>query len=247
MQKPSSESFPLVVVIAILALVYVGKIIFDNLVHAWLMDQLGRHVGISAAEVIAGFFSITLPLLAAIAIVVGFHFYLKRELTRQLTLKPEDIPQLTPENLHLAPTFTETGAVAKYIRVQIRNTSSRTAVHCSAKLIKIEFQENGDWRTLAYDDALEMAWSNRTPGAKEPDLSPAGVDTLDLAFVVAGSSEIHIASIIQAHYPGLMGLAGDYRFTFELTSFGAGSRTVGLRAGWDLKAVVFPSDPLEFD
>ena len=246
MQKPSSESFPLVVVITICALVYAGQNIFDNLVYTWLIGQLGRHLGNPAAEVIANSFSIVLPLLAAIAIVVGLHVYLKRELTRQLTLKAEDIPQLTPENPHLAPTFTETGAVAKYIRVQIRNTSSRIAVHCSAKLIKIEFQENGEWRRLAYNDGLDMAWSNRTPGAKEPDLSPAGVDTLDLAFVVAGSREIHIASIIQANYPGLMELAGEYRFTFELTSFGAGSRTVELRVGWDLKAIVFPSDPLEF-
>ena len=133
MQKPSSESFPLVVVITIWALVYVGKNIFDNLLHAWLMDQLGRHVGISAAEVIAGIFSITLPLLAAIAIVVGFHFYLKRELTRQLTLKPEDIPQLTPENPHLAPTFTEYLSERASFSIRSRVSTFTTELLLSAR------------------------------------------------------------------------------------------------------------------
>jgi hypothetical protein len=163
----------------------------------------------------------------------------------------ERLPLLAPEAPQLAPTFftvvNKPSVPATYIRVPIRNTSKGTATRCSAKLLKIEFIGKDGWRALPYVDALDMAWANKAPGTKEIDLGPDGVDILEVAYTVDGSREMRIASIVPANYPGLMSLPGDYRFTFQLASSNAGSRTVKLRVQWNFDRPLFPSDPIEID
>jgi hypothetical protein len=171
---------------------------------------------------------------------------------RREQLDQQRLPQLTPEQPNLAPTFKKAGpdqphVPVRYVRVPIRNTSEGTATRCSARLFRIEFLDRAGWRPLAYNDTLDMAWANKptADGSQEVDLAPDSVDTLDVVYVVHGSRELHLASVVPANYPGLMGLAGDYRFTFQLASTNAGSRTVRLRVHWDFNALVFPADAIE--
>jgi hypothetical protein len=86
--RKSSDSFPLVVVLAISALWFLGKNIFDNLVYAALMRLLTEHFGVQEAQVIAGFSAIAAPLCFAALIVVGLYKYLHLELSRQLKADP---------------------------------------------------------------------------------------------------------------------------------------------------------------
>ena len=81
--------------------------------------------------------------------------------------------------------------------------------------------------------------------AAQLDPSPDGIDTLDVAYVMDGSRDLRIASIVPANYPGLMAMAGDYRFTVQLASLNAGSRTVRLTVHWDFEALTFPANPVE--
>jgi hypothetical protein len=178
------------------------------------------------------------------------------ERERREQLEEERKPQLIPEQPNLAPTFKFVSKdkprfPVTYVRVPIRNASAATAAHCSAKLLKIEHLSardgsNSGWRALAYSDTLDLAWANKpADDSREIDLAPGNVDTLDVAYVFDGSRELRIASIIPANYPSLMGLAGDYRFTVQLASSNAGSRTIRLRVHWDFKTLTFPGDPVE--
>jgi hypothetical protein len=178
------------------------------------------------------------------------------ERERREQLEQERVPQLSPEQPNLASTFKVVSPdkprfPATYVRLPIRNTSTGTATRCSAKLLKIEFlgaMERGraGWRTLPYNDTLDMGWANKpVHDSREVGLGPDSVDTLDVVYVLDGSRELHIASIIPTNYPNLMGLAGDYRFTLQLASTNAGSRTVRLGVHWDFKAFTFPGDPVE--
>jgi len=51
---------------------------------------------------------------------------------------------------------------ATYVRLRIKNVGRATARHCSARLIKIERQnQKGSYTELPYTDTLDMAWSNK--------------------------------------------------------------------------------------
>ena len=63
MARRSSDSFPMVLVLVIFALTFLGKVIFDNLVYAWIMGVLEQRLGLQEAEVVAGFSAIAGPLI----------------------------------------------------------------------------------------------------------------------------------------------------------------------------------------
>lgn len=161
------------------------------------------------------------------------------------------VPQLVPQAPNVASTTKQVGLSrirARYVRVPIKNASKGTARRCSARLVRIEHQnDDGSWRELAYNDTLDMAWANKTPGTREIDLAAESVDLLDVVYAVEGSRELHLATVVVPSYPNLMGLPGHYRFTFNLNSENAGPRIVTLRVHWgfDIDALGFPSDPVE--
>ncbi len=80
--RKTSDSFPIAMVLAVGALTYFGKVIFDSLIYAWLVQELEQRYGVSQATVIAGFAAIAIPLLAAIAVVILLLAYLRREFVR---------------------------------------------------------------------------------------------------------------------------------------------------------------------
>jgi hypothetical protein len=160
-------------------------------------------------------------------------------------------PQLIPLTPHIASTAKADGPRtirAKYVRVPIQNGGEGTALRCSARLIRIEHQNgDGPWRSLAYNDTLDMAWANKQPSTREVDLGPHDTDVLDVVYAVERDRELHLATIVVPAYPNLMGLPGHYRFTFRITSENAGAQTVGLRVHWGLNidALDFPGNPIE--
>lgn len=104
-----SESFPIILVVAIFALTFLGNIVFDNLVYAWLMRTLQSRLGVEEAEVISGFSSIAGPLLAAVLVVYGLYWFLRRELEQQSPPEKEqlnrphlEVGRVDPENQRLA-------------------------------------------------------------------------------------------------------------------------------------------------
>lgn len=82
MQK-SSDRVPIGLVVVLFALTFLGKVVFDNLVYAWLMGTLQGRLGIQEAEVVAGFSSLAGPLLGALLVVYGLYLFLRRELEHQ--------------------------------------------------------------------------------------------------------------------------------------------------------------------
>ncbi len=74
--RQSSDRFPVVLVLAIAALTFLGKLVFDNLFYASLMRWLEKTFGIPEAEVIAQFSSIALPLFLVGSIIFVLHRYL---------------------------------------------------------------------------------------------------------------------------------------------------------------------------
>jgi hypothetical protein len=95
MPKKPSDQFPLVMILGGLALLYLGKNIFDNLVYAFLMRWLTQRFGVQEAQVIGGFSSIATPLLLAVLIVVGLYKYVHWELSQQ----PQHEPRMTMREL----------------------------------------------------------------------------------------------------------------------------------------------------
>ncbi len=154
-------------------------------------------------------------------------------------LEQQLVPQLVPEQPHTVPTMIQTGpgsgTQAVYVRVPIRNSSKGTAYGCAAKLLEIEFlKEKEGWHKLPYRDTLDMPWANKPTAIRELNLDH-------------GSRELHLATLVGTKYPGMMSLAGEYRFTFLLTSNNAASRTVRLKVHWnfDIHTLRFPTTPLE--
>jgi TIR domain len=97
---------------------------------------------------------------------------------RREELETQSIPQLTPLALNIADTLDGNGARAKYVRVSIKNVSMKDARRCSARLTRIDYQNNdGTWRELAYKDTLDMAWANKLPGTQEINLGSNSVET----------------------------------------------------------------------
>jgi len=89
-----------------------------------------------------------------------------------------------------------------------------------------------------------MAWSNKPIPLREVTLGPHGSDTLDVVYAVNGNRELHLATLVQPYYPAMMSLAGQYRFTFQLISDNAASRTVTLKVHWtfDIHTLRFPTN-----
>ncbi len=134
----------------------------------------------------------------------------------------ERVPQLTPERPHVPLAYRTSidpgkpPIPAAYVRVAIRNMSAGSAFRCSAKLLKVELQDQTGWRTLPYQNVLDMTWANKPLNAgREVDLASDDVDILDIAHADEGSQELYIASLVPANYPSLMRMAGTYRFTWH--------------------------------
>ncbi len=160
-------------------------------------------------------------------------------------------PALTAESPNLAPTSKRIGGSivrATYVRLRIKNVGRATARHCSARLIKIERQnQKGSYTELPYTDTLDMAWSNKAEHESRISDIPAGSsDNLDIVFAIDGSDQLYLATIIFPNYPNLMRARGEYRFTMVVGAEEALPSTVQLRVHWGggIEALSLPADPV---
>ncbi len=191
-----------------------------------------------------------------VVVIVGLLIFVPRntEPAKQTSAQPEAdrAPALTAESPHLAPTFKPRidGATVRaiYVRLPIRNVGRATARHCSARLIRIERQnEEGSYTTLPYTDTLDMAWSNKAEHESRISDIPAGnSDNLDIVFATAGSDQLYLATIIFPDYPNLMQARGEYRFTMVVVAEESPPSTILLRVHWggSIEALGFPADPV---
>ncbi len=92
MSKKSSDSLPIIIILGLAALTFLGKVIFDNLVYTWLMRELQHRFGLQEATVIAGFAAVALRLLAAMVVVGGLYLYLQREFEQRFVAATPTAP-----------------------------------------------------------------------------------------------------------------------------------------------------------
>jgi hypothetical protein len=85
--RKRSEHFELVVLAFAIALFFLGKIVFDNLLYVWLIRSIERNFSLMEAEVIAGFSAIALPALVAVVVIWGLYRYLHAKSARNTILR----------------------------------------------------------------------------------------------------------------------------------------------------------------
>src|SRR5260370_4522408 len=84
MQPSRSENFPLVIIIAIVALSYALHTVFDIFFEEWIKSQLEDHFGLTGAEMIERFGSLIVPGCFAIAVIWFIYLYIKRDFAAEL-------------------------------------------------------------------------------------------------------------------------------------------------------------------
>src|SRR5262249_54194582 len=89
---------------------------------------------------------------------------------RREALEHAMVPHFETGDPDFAATQLAGSARAVYLRVPVRNMGSSTATRCAARLIGIEHLGQNGFRPLAYNDQLDMAWSNK--GDREIDIPP---------------------------------------------------------------------------
>lgn len=82
MQRKLPDNFPIFVGVALLAVFFLGKTVFDNLFYAAFVRWLSEQFGVQEAQVIAGLSSVLMPLVAIILIVIGVAWYVRREVLK---------------------------------------------------------------------------------------------------------------------------------------------------------------------
>jgi hypothetical protein len=82
MERKLPDNFAIISGLAILAVFFLGKTVFDNLFYAAFMHWLSERYGVQEAQVIAGLSLVLAPLAAIILIVIGVTWYLRREVLK---------------------------------------------------------------------------------------------------------------------------------------------------------------------
>lgn len=96
-----TESFPIVMAAAAVALVFLLKAVFDAVLYAPLMRELENRLGRLQAELIAGFAAVAVPVLAAVAVVYGVYRYVHWELKRQAYGARNELSELRSKGVEL--------------------------------------------------------------------------------------------------------------------------------------------------
>ena len=136
--RKTSDSFSIILALAIAALTFFGTTVFDNLAHALVMRELEKYLSVEEAQVIVAFSKIAFSLFGSIIIVSGLYIYLRRELNA--TLKPKLQARFDP----LAPSCDaivrfRDGTKSRCIRLKVENTGTSRLLQCEGWLEIREF------------------------------------------------------------------------------------------------------------
>jgi len=160
------------------------------------------------------------------------------------------VPRLKPGPPQIKYTHRRVGdseVRANYVQLPLHNIGGRTVMRCVAHLSRIELRFAKGFRELAYNDNLALAWASNPSPALHADIHPDATEVLDVVYAIEGSAELHLATRVElTTYADLMAAAGQYRFTFQVSSEGSRPRTMQLRVYWGLAidTLALPADPL---
>src|SRR5436305_1791923 len=82
--RPRSDSFEVILLGLVLALVFMLKTVWDILFEAWLIHYFERQFGLTVAEMIERFGAVGFPILGAVAIVWLLYRYIGKEFQKEL-------------------------------------------------------------------------------------------------------------------------------------------------------------------
>jgi hypothetical protein len=81
--RTSSDSFPVILVLAAFVLMFLGQSTYEWLVGAWMVQQLGPWLGVTQAEAAERLTAVAIAGVVSLYVTAGLYFYLRREIAGQ--------------------------------------------------------------------------------------------------------------------------------------------------------------------
>jgi hypothetical protein len=136
-----SDTFEVVVLGCVLALVLLFESIYEDLLKATVLRAFGQLVGSSEAELMAGLTQISLPVVAAVGVVWFLYRYLSRQFERELAeiVRPRIKLGGTKEHLE----FPSGGGTLDQQHLTVQNIGKGLLRECMVTVDKITWDNDG--------------------------------------------------------------------------------------------------------